>query len=106
MLLGDLNADPKGLQALGMIPDLVPLIQTGFTNTRQTKILDNILMDRVQTREFTGRAGIISMEKMFGIVMKDAERLSDHVPIWAEFTITEQPNSSVMVGNSSMNLVR
>ncbi len=105
MLLGDLNAGPKGLQALGMIPDLVPLIQTVFTNTRQTKTLDNILMDRVQTREFTGRAGIINMEKMFGIVMKDAERLSDHVPVWAEFTITEQANN-VMMGNNSMNVVR
>ena len=106
MLLGDLNAPPKGLKALGQIPDLVPVIQNVFTNTRQTKTLDNILVDRIQTREFTGRAGIISLEKMFSLQMKDAERISDHVPVWAEFTITEQPNSNVMMGNNPSNLVR
>ncbi len=106
ILLGDLNAPPKGLKSLGQIPDLVPLIQNVFTNTRQSKTLDNILVDRVQTREFTGRAGVISLEKMFGLQLKDVERISDHLPVWAEFTITEQANSSVMMGNNPSTLVR
>jgi deoxyribonuclease-1-like protein len=106
ILLGDLNAPPKGLKSLGQIPDLIPLIQNTFTNTRGNKTLDNFLVDRVQTREFTGRAGAINMEKMFGLQLKDAERISDHLPIWAEFTLTEQPNSSVMMGNNPSNLVR
>ncbi len=106
MLLGDLNAPPKGLKGLGQIPDLVPLIQNIFTNTRQSKTLDNILVDRVQTREFTGRAGIISLEKMFSLQMSDAERISDHVPVWAEFTITEQQNNNVMMGTNPSTLVR
>ncbi len=106
MLLGDLNAPPNGLKSLGQIPDLVPIIQNVFTNTVQTKTLDNILVDRVHTREFTGRAGIISLEKMFGLQTKDAGRISDHVPVWAEFTITEQPSGNVMIGNNPSNLVR
>jgi hypothetical protein len=71
ILLGDLNAPPKGLRSLGQIPDLVPIIQNVFTNTVQSKTLDNILVDRVQTREFTGRAGIMNLEKMFGLQTKD-----------------------------------
>jgi endonuclease/exonuclease/phosphatase family metal-dependent hydrolase len=106
MLLGDLNAPPKGLRSLGQIPELVPIIQNVFTNTAQSKTLDNILVDRVQTREFTGRAGIISLEKMFSLQTKDAGRISDHVPVWAEFTISEQSNSSVMIGNNPNSLVR
>ena len=106
MLLGDLNAPPTGLKSLGQIPDLVPIIQNVFTNTVQTKTLDNILVDRVHTREFTGRAGIIDLEKMFGLQKNDAKRISDHVPVWAEFTIIEQPNASVMMGNNPSNLVR
>ena len=111
ILLGDLNAPPKGLRSLGQIPDLVPIIQNVFTNTVQNKTLDNILVDRIHTREFTGRAGIISLEKMFSLQTKDAGRISDHVPVWAEFTITEQPNGSVMMGNNPggpnpSNLVR
>ncbi|MDX1924968.1 MAG: endonuclease/exonuclease/phosphatase family protein [Pirellulaceae bacterium] len=106
MLLGDLNAPPNGLRSLGQIPDLVPLIQNLFTNTVQKKALDNILADRVHTREFTGRAGIINLEKMFGLTLSDAERISDHVPIWAEFSITEQPTNNVMMGNNPSSLVR
>lgn len=105
MLLGDLNAPPTGLKGLGQIPDLVPII-SAFTNTVQTKTLDNILVDRIHTREFTGRAGVVDFEKMFGLQKSDAKRISDHLPVWAEFTINEQPNGSVMMGNNPINLVR
>lgn len=101
ILLGDLNAPPKGLRSLGQIPDLVPIIQNVFTNTVQNKTIDNVLVDRINTREFTGRAGIIHLEKAFGLQTKDAGRISDHFPVWAEFMITEQPNSSVMMGKQS-----
>jgi deoxyribonuclease-1-like protein len=106
ILLGDLNATPTGLQALGQIPDLVPIIQNVFTNTRQSKTIDNILVDRQNTREFTGRAGSFSLEKAFRIQMKDAEKISDHLPIWAEFSIVEQSPTSVMMGNTNGSMVR
>lgn len=106
ILLGDLNAAPKALRSLGQIPDLIPIIQNVFTNTAQNKTIDNFLVDRINTREFTGRAGIIHLEKVFGLQTKDAGRISDHIPVWAEFTINEQPNSSVMMGNNPSSLVR
>jgi deoxyribonuclease-1-like protein len=106
ILLGDLNADPSKLQLLGKIPDLIPLIQKIPTNTRQSKTLDNFLADRQLTREFTGRAGVINLEQMFRIQLRDAERISDHLPIWAEFSIFEQPNQSVMAGASGSGMVR
>ena len=89
MLLGDLNAAPGKLQALERIPGILPVIQGVPTNSRQNKTLDNILVDRQLTREFTGRAGVIDVAKMFQLQLEDSERISDHLPIWAEFTITE-----------------
>ncbi len=89
LLLGDLNAAPDKLQKLGRIPGFAPLINGLPTNSRKNKTLDNILADRQFTREFTGRAGTIDLEQMFRIQMNDAERISDHVPIWAEFSINE-----------------
>jgi deoxyribonuclease-1-like protein len=89
MLLGDLNADPGKLQQLGQIPGTLPLINGIPTNTRKNKTLDNILVDGQLTREFTGRAGVIDLEQMFGVQLSDAERISDHLPIWAEFTASE-----------------
>jgi endonuclease/exonuclease/phosphatase family metal-dependent hydrolase len=93
ILLGDLNAAPGNLQKLEQIPGFVPLINDIPTNTRQNKTLDNIMVDRNSTREFTGRAGTINLETMFGVELADAERLSDHLPVWAEFSINEVPNS-------------
>lgn len=92
ILLGDLNAAPGKLQKLGRIPGLIPTI-TAPTNTRRNKTLDNILVDNQLTREFTGRSGTIDLESAFGIELQDAERLSDHLPVWAEFSISEVPSS-------------
>ncbi len=105
ILLGDLNADPARLQLLGAIPDVVPLINVA-TNTRQNKTLDNFLADKQLTREFTGRSGAINLEQMFRIQLRDAERISDHLPIWAEFSAFEQLNQNVMAGANSSGVVR
>ena len=90
MLLGDLNAAPEKFQRLGQIPSFVPLIYGIPTNTRKNRTIDNILVDKQTTREFTGRAGTIDLEAMFGVPREEAERLSDHLPVWAEFSINEQ----------------
>jgi endonuclease/exonuclease/phosphatase family metal-dependent hydrolase len=105
ILLGDLNAEPHRLQALGLIPDLIPLIQKLPTNTRKSKTIDNFLVDKRLTREFTSRAGTFDFEQSFRIQLSDAERISDHLPIWAEFSIVEQSNQSVTAGANG-NLVR
>ncbi|MEZ6134091.1 MAG: endonuclease/exonuclease/phosphatase family protein [Pirellulaceae bacterium] len=89
LLLGDLNADPNKFQQLGKIPGIMPLIDGLPTNTRKNKTLDNILIDRQMTGEFTGRAGVIDMESVFQLQLNDVERISDHLPVWAEFTATE-----------------
>ena len=89
ILLGDLNAAPDKFQRLGQIPGYVPLIQGLNTNTRKNRLLDNILADNRATSEYTGRSGMIDLEKHFQIQLKDAERISDHLPVWAEFTISE-----------------
>ena len=52
-----------------------------------------MLFDRDLTSEFTGRAGVLDVMDLFKINMEEALQLSDHMPIWAEFTVTEQPSS-------------
>lgn len=89
VLLGDLNADPKQFGPLGTIPDFIPLIVGIPTNTRMNRTIDNIMIDRQSTREFTGRAGTIDMAQMFQLDLAGVEQISDHLPVWAEFTATE-----------------
>lgn len=106
ILLGDLNAPPKKMQKLAQVPGFVPLIQDMPTNTRRNKTLDNILVDRQTTREFTGRAGTIDLEQAFGIGLDEAEDISDHLPIWAEFSVGEQSVASTAMFDSSTGAVR
>jgi len=98
LLLGDLNAEPSKFGQLAQVPGIYWIIQNQPTNTRKTKIYDNILFDRGLTNEFTGRAGVLDMAEMFGISMEEAITISDHMPIWGEFSIVEQPTA----GNPSM----
>jgi endonuclease/exonuclease/phosphatase family metal-dependent hydrolase len=90
ILAGDLNASPRQFGRLGQITDVVPIIQEGaYTNVIQTKLYDNLLIDSQMTREFTGRHGVLNLQQFFSLSLSDAKRLSDHYPVWAEFTVQE-----------------
>lgn len=95
MLLGDLNADPAKLLNLGKVPDIYPTIQGIPTNTRKSKTLDNILISSRQTTEYTGRSGILDLVSTFSITQADAEEISDHQPIWAEFSVFERSGNQI-----------
>lgn len=106
ILLGDLNAPPPKLQRLGSIPGFVPIIDGLPTNTRKNKTLDNIMVDRQMTSEFSGRAGTIDLEQFFRIELTDVERISDHLPIWAEFSIVENTTKFGATASATAPLVR
>ena len=89
ILLGDLNVDDKKLGRLGEISDIYAAITGVPTNTRGTKLYDNIVFHRRATTEFTGRAGVLDLMKHFNLTMDQALAVSDHLPIWAEFSVYE-----------------
>jgi endonuclease/exonuclease/phosphatase family metal-dependent hydrolase len=91
IMLGDLNVDTKGLRELGQIPNVVTIAGDLMTNTRRTKTYDHILLDRTLTREYTGRFGILDFERDLGLSEEMALRVSDHMPLWAEFSAYEVP---------------
>lgn len=96
ILMGDLNASPKQFGPLAQIPGIYWIIDSEPTNTIRKSIWDNMIFDRGLTNEFTGRSGVLDMCDMFGIKVDDALRISDHLPIWAEFTSQEQLPGSGM----------
>ncbi len=91
ILLGDLNVDHRHLGELGRLPSIAWVVSGQKTNTRLTKSYDNILFDRRATSEFTGRWGILNLMDEFGLSKSDALRVSDHMPVWAEFSAYEAP---------------
>lgn len=105
ILLGDLNCGPKDFKALGQIPGIFPLIQNVATNTRQNKLYDNIVIDQYATQEFTGKSGVWNLQEYYRLTVDDALRLSDHFPVWAEFSAFEMnpqaPAMATQPGNAA-----
>lgn len=92
ILLGDLNASETQLGRLGQIPGIHWAVRGVMTNTRQSKAYDNILFHSESTSEFTGRWGVYDMQRVYGISQEDALKVSDHLPVWAEFGAWETPS--------------
>jgi endonuclease/exonuclease/phosphatase family metal-dependent hydrolase len=89
IILGDLNVDDRHLGRLGQISGVKPIVSRVFTNTRQTDLYDNFVLHQPSTTEFTGRWGIFDYPKYFNLTLDQALQVSDHLPIWAEFSAYE-----------------
>jgi deoxyribonuclease-1-like protein len=98
ILLGDLNVDEYHLGRLGQLPGIGHAITGVMTNTRHDKMYDNIVFDRRTTTEFTGRWGVLDLMSEFGLTEKAALEVSDHCPVWAEFSVYENGGVSTMAG--------
>ncbi len=89
ILLGDLNASDRQFDRLGQVPGITWAVSNTTTNTRHTKMYDNLLFDRERTSEYTGRWGVFELESAFHLTPAQALEVSDHLPVWAEFRIYE-----------------
>ncbi|MBI3469531.1 MAG: endonuclease/exonuclease/phosphatase family protein [Planctomycetes bacterium] len=89
ILLGDFNADDVRLRAAGGLGSVTAAISGQPTNTRGTDTYDNLLFQPLTTSEFTGRAGVVDLLRAFNLTMERALEISDHCPVWAEFSIRE-----------------
>jgi len=85
ILLGDLNAAPRGLQGLGNVPDLLYAVPDSGTMVRGASRNDNIVFQWQPTGEdYTGWSGVFPVAQYLGISEQDAEALSDHQPVYTE----------------------
>jgi endonuclease/exonuclease/phosphatase family metal-dependent hydrolase len=89
IMLGDFNADELSLGRLGESPNIAWAIAGMPTNTRGDRSYDNILFSRVATTEFTGLSGVVNLMSEYKLTLDQAMEVSDHLPIWAEFTTVE-----------------
>ncbi len=89
IVLGNFNADDRHLGPLGQVPNTTSALAAIPTLTRGTRMCDNILFSRVATIEYTGRAGVLDLAHEFNLPMKQTLEVSDHLPVWAEFSIYE-----------------
>lgn len=90
ILLGDFNVDDRHLGRLGQLPGVLPLIAGVWTNTRQNKQYDNLIIHQPSTTEYAGRSGVFDFIRFKNLSLQQAVQVSDHFPVWAEFSIYER----------------
>jgi hypothetical protein len=49
----------------------------------------NVLMDTATTSEYLGRSGIFDYLRLYKMTLSEAETVTSHLPVYAEFTATE-----------------
>ncbi len=89
IVLGDFNADDQHLGELGQVPGISWVIAGVPTNVARTKQYDNIIFHSDATREFVGRSGVVDFMRDYNLSSQEATEVSDHLPVWAEFSIYE-----------------
>ena len=92
IMLGDFNAHQENMGELRTLAGFHAAIQSETTNTRRTKQYDNLIFSTMATSEFTGRSGVFDFYHQLDLTMDEALKISDHLPVWAEFTVTEGGN--------------
>ena len=71
------------------MPNIAHALKGVKTNTRRTKAYDNIVFNRRATAEFISRAAVFDLMKEFNLTEQQPLTISDHMPIWAEFSVHE-----------------
>ncbi|MCO6454941.1 MAG: endonuclease/exonuclease/phosphatase family protein [Pirellulaceae bacterium] len=89
IMLGDFNADDQHLGELGQMTAVTCAILSTPTNTLGTAQYDNLIFCSQATREFTGRCGVFDFMRQYNLTLEQAQEISDHLPVWAEFTVRE-----------------
>ena len=89
LLAGNLGADENHLGRLGKVPHITPAVAAGSASIGGVRLTDNLLFDRQATVEFTGRSGVVDLVREGLLSPRDAAELSDHLPVWAEFSVYE-----------------
>lgn len=88
ILLGSFGA-AAGEDRLGERLALASSIADTPTTLRGTGPADNILFDPRATTEFAGRVGVLDLMREFDLTWREAAEISDHLPVWAEFSALE-----------------
>ena len=89
ILLGDFHSNEQNLGQLGQISGLRAAIAGLPTDTRYSAHFDNILFEVAATQEFNGMSGVFDFMRKFNLSLDEALEVSDHLPVWAEFTLLE-----------------
>jgi deoxyribonuclease-1-like protein len=90
IMLGDFGEERAEPAAPLAMLDVQPAItDTPTTLAGIRHPVDNLLLHRRATTEFAGRAEVFDVMRAFDLTRTEAVQISDHLPVWAEFSSYE-----------------
>ncbi|MFN5322769.1 MAG: endonuclease/exonuclease/phosphatase family protein [Planctomycetota bacterium] len=99
IVLGDFNASTSQIAGVRWFPAQTAAIPNEWmTNTRLSKNYDNLVFDGRATVEYTGRSGVFAYQQLYQLSLDQALEVSDHCPVWGEFSIFENRGASLAGG--------
>lgn len=81
---------PSDLGLLARIPGIAPLVRSQATNTRGSRLHDNLLIPSLHTVEYEDH-GVFDLRSQLGytLTQEQALQISDHLPVWGKFSAIE-----------------
>ncbi len=89
VMAGLFQADDAYLIPQVMGTDVASAVRNSTTDIFNRHQTSNILVDRTRTNEFLGRGGPVDFLRMYNMDLDSAQAVSSHLPVAAEFTVTE-----------------
>jgi hypothetical protein len=89
IIAGDLRAAPGELGDLDRMAGVAYAVQNVTTTNHGDATWNNLVLQKTATVEFTGRSGVLDFLREFNLTLAQALEVSDHLPVWAEFSVCE-----------------
>ena len=89
LIVGDFNAGDRGLLPIAKRSGLTWVVSNRPTTTRNEAQSDNLIFNELATAEFTGRGGVFDFMRYYNLRLEQALAVSEHLPVWGEFSIFE-----------------
>jgi hypothetical protein len=89
VMAGLFQADDAYLVRRVMGEQVVPAVRSRTTDIFNRHQTCNVLIDRERTSEFIGRGGPLDFLRLFNLTLTEAEAISSHLPVFAEFSPIE-----------------
>lgn len=89
LLVGDFGTKYRETGQLARLTSIQWAISGLPTKTDGRDSVDNIAFQKKATSEFTGRSGTFNFLHEYNLALNHAIEVSDHLPVWAEFSVFE-----------------
>lgn len=89
VMAGMFQADDSYLLSRTMGDQFAAAVRSTATDLFGRHQTCNVLLDREMTSEYIGRGGPVDFLRLYNLSIDEAETVSSHLPVFAEFTATE-----------------